>query len=157
MRTEKKSLQKEQGFIHNFRIKESNLKQESVPFSTYSVSLFSDVHRIYELALSSGMLSYLTYRNRILKLHFRNTLKTKPMLSLQGYERYFLFKSDSWFYKARRSLITYKDRIPSQFVNQNFKSKTLVETGRHFYNISSYNPKQLRDKLLFNLSILFAI
>ena len=65
------------------------------------------------------------------------------MLSLQGYERYFLFKSDSWFYKARRSLITYKDRIPSQFVNQNFKSKTLVETGRHFYNISSYNTKLL--------------
>lgn len=38
---------------------------------------------------------------------------------------------------------TYKDRIPSQFVNQNFKSKILVETGRHFYNISSYNTKLL--------------
>ena len=116
------------------------------------------------MALSSGMLSCLAYRNRILKLHFQNTLKTKPILSLQGYERYFLFKSDSWFYKARRAHIisssicwiltfflmvmcsmkqTYKDRIPSQFVNQNFKSKTLVETGRHFYNISSYNTPLL--------------
>lgn len=38
---------------------------------------------------------------------------------------------------------TYKKRIPSQFVNQNFKSKIPEVIGRHFYDISSYFTKLL--------------
>lgn len=109
METENKPYSKFRPLFITSELRSSILKKkkENVPFSTYSISFFSGIPRIFKLALSSGIFSKydLTYKNRILLFHSENTSKPQPALFFQGCGRHSSFKSDSWFYKAWRSFL----------------------------------------------------